>query len=429
MGTKVKEIKKEYGQPTFAKDSSISRVISDTYARMNTLFANSKNLKTKSKIYDRLSGALPNNALKNGFEVVFKNENTTKFIENELKKLDFLKKLRELCKNSIAFGSAGLMIYYEEQAQKQGEKVEFEKEPTNIKSILSLSSFTQNEINDIVIQDDFTQPNYADVLSIKLKNKVSDLKLDKERFIILFSSRYGAEKQGTPLKNQIQDSLKVEFKVKNAIGNVAQRSAILHAKTNLPNQLNIRNSEKSKSDLEKTFNDSLSHDEIFVTDPGTELLTVSVANGFSPKDYYSAAISCIATDTGIPSSIIQGSEKGALSSSETDMTQFYELVEEYREQEIKPVIERIVNKILEINGTKEEYEIVFGDIKSSSNKEIAETEKINSETRKNNAGTIKELINSIYAAKTAGADKNIDELLKAFEDSGLNIDIIKGLIK
>lgn len=119
----------------------------------------------------------------------------------------------------------------------------------------------------------------------------------------------------------------------------------------------------------------------------------------------------IAADTAIPVSVLFGqSAKGMNATGENDFEGLYDLCESIQQRQIKPVCEKLlelVTKQVHVNANND-WRIVFPSLKTPTDKELAEVNKINAEAEKLKLNRLVELVD-------VGAMSN-DELRALYQD-------------
>ena len=130
------------------------------------------------------------------------------------------------------------------------------------------------------------------------------------------------------------------------------------------------------------------------------------------KDYVFSELSA---NTGIPVSKLLGSASGALASAEEDSKRWYEYIEKFQTDHLDELIRQIVKLLLAEEKREDiEFKIEFNSLRTMSDLEMAEYEKLKSETLKNKIDTIINLSRQVEGIEISADEfKNIrDELLR-----------------
>ena len=102
----------------------------------------------------------------------------------------------------------------------------------------------------------------------------------------------------------------------------------------------------------------------------------------SPKEYFEAGLSLIAAAGDLPYALLIGVNAGAVSGSETNLKDYYSDVSSRQTLEDQPLLEEMYNKLIETGQlTDKEYEIEWIPLFSETQKEMAETSKLEAEAR------------------------------------------------
>ena len=355
----------------------------------------------------RVVGLIPTDALRGGFKVdIPDNEELEKDVNELIKDYKIKNKLLKMYTEGFQYGDAGLLLLVGEEVQ-EGEEVDITEPPKNYSEIEDFTVYNRKRVSDLKKFDDLFSANYGKVETITLANKSGEgaSDINTERFYHFQYNAMEDVKFGKSILEQLKDALNIETKVRTSVGNIAHRAALLHHKTNINQLENLR---KNDSDVHK-LTDRYSNETVIVTAPGDEIAAISVANGFSPKDYYDSAINILATQLGAPSTRIQGSQKGALASSEVDVEQYDDILKSFREMEIENAVRWVVDIFLKHLGRETEYEVVFGDLHDINEKE-------ESEIRDKNSGSAKKYAEAMEIFKRNVSEENIDTITQLLQD-------------
>ena len=101
----------------------------------------------------------------------------------------------------------------------------------------------------------------------------------------------------------------------------------------------------------------------------------------SPKEYFEAGLSLIAAAGDLPYSLLIGVNAGAVSGSETNLKDYYSDISSKQTLEEQPILEETYDKLIETGQLpKIDYDIEWIPLFSETNKEVAETNKLDAET-------------------------------------------------
>ncbi len=280
-------------------------------------------------------------------------------------------------KFAMRHGYSVIFFQYNDQAKDISEPV------LNPRFIEKLQVITKPEIKEIELDKNPESETFGDILFYHLKPEVfdgsySDIKIHASRCIHVMNDTT-KDPEGISLYKPMYNWLNIFDNTAWSIGQSFFRYA-----GGFP-VLTVKGwdalSDDERDDYMKQW-ENVNSMTGFVTGDGYSVeFKGAEGRALSPKEYFEAGLSLIAAAGDLPYSLLIGVNAGAVSGSETNLKDYYSDISSKQTLEEQPILEETYDKLIETGQLpKIDYDIEWIPLFSETNKEVAETNKLDAET-------------------------------------------------
>lgn len=362
----------------------------------------------------RLIEEIASDSLKAGFKIITGDESLDKKIAKKIEELEIKDYLVDLLKYGLKDGIAFMFPILKGYNLETGQKLENKK----IDKIVGFNIFEARDIIGIDRQMDKLLAGYGTVLSVEFKNpygSVSSVKIDSSWLTIyepiIRYDKYTSSsiEYGDSFMKSLWDSLTIKDNAAWSVGQIAYTLLLKVLKIGSQDVLDeIRKNKSFKNKKEMELNAST----LAIIGKDDELELLGNMQGLKITELKDYVFSEISANTGIPISKLLGSASGALASAEEDSKRWYEYIEKFQTDHLDELIRQIVRLLLAEEKQQDiEFKIEFNSLRTMSDLEIAEYEKLKSEALKNKIDTIINLYRQVE-----GIEISADELKSIRDD-------------
>lgn len=419
MSSKKNKIKmiKRGGKNNVSAPSSIRdlklELIKDTdtqsYKSLKTLFS-------KDLSIDRLASIMPIDAMQGDFTIQMEDESTKRAIEEWIKEKNIKNKIEKMMIDGFKFGDSGIFPLITQSGSTKGEEYNLNEELGNIKNIEDIHNYSRKEITGIKKEDDFFKKNYGFIKEITIGG-IKSANIHYSRF---FHFQFGSDRNdlyGESIINSLKEQINVLKQTVTSVGVNAFRGTIIQLATT---KEGLKEMEVVAKQTGIRPNDQIAGINAMVT--GLEdKMTVHAGAKFDSKNYYDTASVILCVAIGIPLSRWLGTQQGKLTGSETDIKVYNTRLLKYRRIVVEAFRFMVHIKLKEMKKEKVKFDIIASDLNILTEKELAEIEKLKSETLKNTMDTFN------LIAGVNGKDIAREHIVDIASGIGLSDDILESL--
>ena len=280
-------------------------------------------------------------------------------------------------KYAMRHGFSVIFFQYNDQAKDISEPV------LNPRFIEKIKVITRDEINDIELDTNSDSETFGEILFYHLKPEVfnsgyDDIKVHASRCIHVMNDTT-KDPNGISLYKPMYNWLNIFDNTAWSIGQSFFRYAGGFPVLTVKGWDALSNDEQD--DYTKQWENVNSMTGFVTGDGYTVDFKGAEGRALSPKEYFEAGLSLIAAAGDLPYSLLIGVNAGAVSGSETNLKDYYSDISSKQKLEEQPILEETYDKLMETGQLpKIDYEIEWIPLFSETNKEVAETEKLEAET-------------------------------------------------
>lgn len=294
-----------------------------------------------SGIARRIVDMLPEDALRHDLET------TGEELYNEMKRLNFIEKLKELAKKARLYGGAVMLILAMDGQDDMGLALN----EGNLKSIEELVIFTKDEINsfEMELQTDITQPDYGKYYYYTFSTKGGGLlKVHASRVLRLdgdfnATTRATGYEWGNSVLQKVHERLAVYLTTTKLVQELAQDyKKTTFAVKGLIEQI-VAGREDSIRKRMQLVSRGQSMLNMTMIDADTEKIDTKVNSVSGYDALIDKTAEAVSADVGIPVSLLFGrSPAGMNATGDGDKDIWHAQVKAYQTHTLQPLIERFV---------------------------------------------------------------------------------------
>ena len=365
----------------------------------------------------RLIEEIAGDSLKASFKVLTGDEELDQKLMKRVEELEIKDYLVDLLKYGLKDGIAFMFPILKGYNLETGQKLEDKK----IDKIVGFNIFEARDIISLDRQMDKLLAKYGTIKLAEFKNPYgtpSSVKIDSSWLTIYEPiaryDRYTSSsiEYGDSFLKSLWDSLTIKD---NAAWSVGQVAYTLLLKVLKIGSQDVLNKIKQKSNFRTKKEMELNSSTLAIIGKDDELELLGNMQGLKITELKDYVFSELSANTGIPVSKLLGSASGALASAEEDSKRWYEYIEKFQTDHLDELIRQVVKLLLAEEKREDiEFKIEFNSLRTMSDLEMAEYEKLKSETLKNKIDTIINLSRQVEGIEISADEfKNIrDELLR-----------------
>lgn len=362
--------------------------------------------------------------LKNEFDIKFYrnkeddvNEELYNIVWNEIKRLNFIEKLKDLLIQSRRYGYS--LLYYITAENNSETALPL----SNDFEILGLNVFDKYDIQEIKVNKNKTSIEFDTLKNPVIINTVTDSDLGLEERIEIDTSRLSLSRGyidrknplGVSIFDSLMDTIVIVDTTEWSIAQLIYRANFLVYKTSEDNARRI----EENGGL-ATKEQELNASTVGIVGQNDILEVINGTTGLDPKAFIDAAITILSVHTNIPKQRLMGNTQGTLSGSEEDAKKYAEYLKRYFNTEAVPVIKDFIDKVLQsLNLSNIYYEVTLESLIEQDEKDIAETEKLQAQALESKLSVINamiDLMNKVGINPTSTSLENIAGLLETGEN-------------
>lgn len=326
------------------------------YALLNNLFHT-------SGIAHKIVTKPAEDATRNGWRIVIPND-TDKQAQYQ-KALDDLDLKQVLAKELIyqRLHGDGYINIAVSQNSKDADLAKPLGMSPNINDIAFVHAFGQTHVQENVVSDDPTDPNFMKEIKLVLKptrkstninsngdpepttpdyNKVV---IDKSRYFHISLDKMEDDNTGNSILNRCYDQIKVLDTALYSIGKI-----IYSWNINVVYTQSMGSEDSIETDMEfrnkkKQFEEGMSTDSVLLLDEGEKFDRAS-ANVSGLSDLLLFAWQNLAAASNIPKSVLLGEQSGTLAGATQDVANYYDGIKAMQEELLRPQLERIIELLM-----------------------------------------------------------------------------------
>lgn len=271
------------------------------------------------------------------------NQEIKEMVEDRLENLGIKKKIKELIRFSRMYSRGSFLYYGVKAMQVQQGEILSKPIPDSIKSIEYINVVDnpsqvviQNKNNDDPTKDDYNVVEFS----------IASQRIHQSRITWLVNSYIPSLDSGLSIVQIVEDSIKAQDSGLWSVNSILMSMAVKIFKSDAIASLSITQKSELLAKIKHLMDTqsvmSLMQDESF------EMLTFRI-DGI--KDIFDFVFDNMAGQARIPKMILLGKAHGVVTAGEFDTIGYYSQIAKFQENEIKPIITKIIDLIVkEENG-------------------------------------------------------------------------------